>query len=316
MNIPVAEGVRISWDDIPGPVHAAIEAVCGAAIVETRTQMTGFSPGIAARLRCANGARRFVKGGTSDVNADSIALHRHEALVLAELDPITVARRLPVSRLRGVVDLGPWFAMVLDDIDGRHPSLPWHLGDVELVLDMLDKLAEVLTPAPIPVQTIADRHAGTFTGWRILAGAPPDERVDPWWRAHLEQLADLEATWTAYARGDTLLHMDIRADNLLITNGGVFLVDWPHACRGAAYVDVILSAPSIAMQGGPEPTRLLEMSQAGRSADGEAVTAMVCALAGYFTERSLRPTPPGLPTARAFQAAQGVVARRWLRDLL
>jgi hypothetical protein len=38
--------------------------------------------------------------------------------------------------------------------------------------------------------------------------------------------------------------------------------------------------------------------------------------AGYFTERSLRPAPPGLPTVRLFQAAQGEVARRWLAALL
>jgi hypothetical protein len=42
----------------------------------------------------------------------------------------------------------------------------------------------------------------------------------------------------------------------------------------------------------------------------------VCALAGYFTERSLRAPPPGLPTVRAFQAAQGEVTRRWLAQLL
>ena len=36
------------------------------------------------------------------------------------------------------------------------------------------------------------------------------------------------------------------------------------------------------------------------------------ALAGYFTHRALQPPPPGLPTLRAFQAAQGEVARQWL----
>jgi len=39
---------------------------------------------------------------------------------------------------------------------------------------------------------------------------------------------------------------------------------------------------------------------------------VVAAIAGYFTRQSLQPPPPGLPTVRAFQAAQGVVARDWL----
>jgi len=46
------------------------------------------------------------------------------------------------------------------------------------------------------------------------------------------------------------------------------------------------------------------------------VTALVCALAGYLTERSLRPPPPGLPTIRAFQAAHAVIGRRWLAERL
>jgi len=31
-----------------------------------------------------------------------------------------------------------------------------------------------------------------------------------------------------------------------------------------------------------------------------------------FTRQALLPPPPGLPTVRAFQAAQGQVARAWL----
>jgi hypothetical protein len=46
------------------------------------------------------------------------------------------------------------------------------------------------------------------------------------------------------------------------------------------------------------------------------VAALVCAMAGYLTERSLQPPPPGLPTLRAFQAAQATIARRWLTEFI
>jgi hypothetical protein len=46
------------------------------------------------------------------------------------------------------------------------------------------------------------------------------------------------------------------------------------------------------------------------------VAATLCALGGYFTYQSLQPAPAGLPTVRAFQAAQGEVTRRWLAQLL
>lgn len=58
------------------------------------------------------------------------------------------------------------------------------------------------------------------------------------------------------------------------------------------------------------------MTRAGHAADRQALTATICALAGYLTERSLRPPPAGIPTVRAFQAAQAQITRDWLADLL
>jgi aminoglycoside phosphotransferase (APT) family kinase protein len=316
VSAPPAEGARIAWPDVPRPAREAIERVCGSAVTEARTQPGGFSPGVAARVRCADGARWFIKAASADLNPDAPRLHRQEARVLAGLGPLIAARRLPVPRLRGTAELGPWFALVIEDVAGRQPALPWQDGELGLVLAALGRLAEALTPAPVTVPGIAQYLAEDFTGWRALSRTPGDDRIDPWSRARLTELAALEATWAAHAAGDTLLHGDIRADNLLLTAGGVMVVDWPHACRGAAFADLVLLAPSVAMQGGPEPAVLLARSPAGRDARPGAVAALVCALAGYFTARSLEPPPPGLPTVRRFQAAQGEVTRRWLATLM
>jgi hypothetical protein len=72
-------------------------------------------------------------------------------------------------------------------------------------------------------------------------------------------------------------------------------------------------APSVAMQGGPQPEEFLrrfDLSLVSR----RAIEAVICTLAGYFVVRALEPPPPGLPTVRAFQAAQGRAAVRWLRE--
>ena len=325
MSAPPAEGARISWQDMPESARSAIERVCGAPVTEARTQPGGFSPGVAARVRCADGARWFVKAASAELNPDTPRLHRQEARVLAGLEPLIVSGRLPVPRLRGTAEHGPWFALVVDDVDGRQPVVPWRDHELDLVLAALDRLAEALTPVPATVTStapaVADYLGADFSGWRTLARAPRDNRLDPWSRAHLAELAALEATWATHVAGDTLLHADIRADNLLLTGDGgagnrVMVVDWPHACRGAAFVDLAAFAPSVTMQGGPEPAELLARSRAGRNVSRESLAAVVCALAGYFTERSLQPPPPGLPTVRRFQAAQGEVTRRWLATLL
>jgi hypothetical protein len=41
--------------------------------------------------------------------------------------------------------------------------------------------------------------------------------------------------------------------------------------------------------------------------------ALLAAFTGFFVQRSTLPEPPGLPTLRQFQGAQGVEALAWLR---
>ena len=119
MTAPAAEGTRVAWEDLPADVRAAVSGICGAPVVRARTQRGGFSLGVAARVRCADGTRWFVKAVSAEANPLSPLLHRREVRNLAALDPVIVARRLPIPRLRGTADLGPWVALVIDDVAGR-----------------------------------------------------------------------------------------------------------------------------------------------------------------------------------------------------
>jgi aminoglycoside phosphotransferase (APT) family kinase protein len=316
MTAPPAEGVRVDFQSVPAAVRAGIEAICGSPIICARSQPGGFSPGVAARLECADGTRTFVKAVSAEANPHSPAMHRREAEVLRGLDPVIAAGDLPVPRLQGLFEADPWIALVLEDVDGRQPRLPWDRAELARVLAAIDKLAEALTPSPISTATLAEQFRDDFTGWRTLAAGPGSDRLDSWSGEHLHELAGLEECWPEMLAGDTLVHTDLRADNILLAGDRVLFVDWPHACTGAAFVDVAFMAPSVTMQGGPSPDEVVAMTRSGRAASREAVRAAVCAVAGYLTERSLRPPPPGLPTVRAFQAAQGEIARRWLADLL
>jgi hypothetical protein len=67
------------------------------------------------------------------------------------------------------------------------------------------------------------------------------------------------------------------------------------------------------MQGGPSPETLFNDDLVAKTADPEAVTAVLAALTGYFVRQSRQPPPPGLPTLREFRAAQGRTALAWLK---
>jgi Phosphotransferase enzyme family len=122
---------------------------------------------------------------------------------------------------------------------------------------MVTAMAAALTRHPHD-PSIADRLRESFAGWRRLAAAHAagDDLtgLDPWAARHLDRLARLEAAWPQATEGSALLHLDLRADNLLLTPTGV-AVDWPYACAGAAWVDLLLLLPSVAMQGGPTRSR-------------------------------------------------------------
>lgn len=147
------------------------------------------------------------------------------------------------------------------------------------------------------------------------------EGLDPWTVRNLPVLAELAAPWAEFASGDTLAHGDLRADNILLTAPEnaphrVLFVDWPHAQLAAPWFDLLVMLPCVRAQGGPDPEVLFTEHPLGRAADPAGVTATLAALAGYFVGQSRRPSPPGLPTLRVFQRAQGDAALEWLRKRL
>lgn len=306
---PPAAGVRLAWEALPAELRTAVEAWLGEPVVSAISQAGGFSPGVAARLLTASGRRVFLKAVGAELNADSPRFHRREIAIAAALPAHT-----PAPRLLWSYDRDGWVALIFEDIAGVQPQQPWRADELARVLDALNDLAMALTPSPLP-PTIAvrARDSRLINGawWaRVRRDASPG--LDTWSARHLDELIALEALAPAATDGDTLQHFDVRADNVLLTPERVYVVDWPHAQIGAPWLDLVGMAPSVAMQGGPEPEALLRDQPVLRGVAPAALDAFIALIAGYFTWSALQPPPPGIPTVRAFQDAQGVVARRWL----
>jgi hypothetical protein len=306
MSSPAARGARRSWSDLPSAVLAELEQLLGSKIVAAESQPSGFSPGIAARVVLDDGRRAFVKAVGPEPNPDSPTFHRQELRVMSALPPES-----PAPRLIGGVDQGEggWVALALEDLDARHPAEPWRPDELDRVVRGAHALVEALTPSPLETPQVGPTLE-SINGWHLV---DEPEKLDGWSRRHLAELVELEAGVIDIA-GETLLHSDIRADNLLLTDVDVYFVDWPHAQVGPPWVDAVAFAPSVTMQGGPDPETLFARWPGAAEADPDEVTAVVASVAGFFTYRALLPPPPGLPTLREFQAAQGAVARRWLAE--
>jgi aminoglycoside phosphotransferase (APT) family kinase protein len=306
MAFPPARGERLPWQRVPSTIRETIEQRLGARVEHAETRPGGFSPGLAATLELADGRRVFAKAVGPEPNPDSPELHRREARIAETLPP-----EAPAPRFLFSVDDGSWVALVFEHVDGHEPELPWRDTELARVLDALTALAQALTPAPMAAPPVAEQLDAIFHGWRSL-----ESPEDDWAAAHLDELRELESAWAAAAGGETLLHCDVRADNILLTPERVVFVDWPHACIGAAWIDLLAFLPSAAMQGGPLPWAAFESHPVGRDAPPERLRPVLAALAGFFSYRATLPPPPGLSTLRDFQRGQGIEAVAWLRRSL
>ena len=307
---PPAAGQRLPWEAVPARLRAGIEQQLHGQVVAAVTQPGGFSPGVAARLRLADGRRAFIKA-VDHSNPESPGIHRAEARIAAALPAGT-----PAARLLGFIDADDWVILTFEDIDGRMPAQPWQPAEFDLVLAAMADLASSLTPAPISAPPASERYNCLGTGWQLLAGLAGTDDVsdlDPWVRANLGGLAGLEQGFAAAVDGPCLAHGDIRADNVLLTCDRVVFVDWPWACLAQPWFDLVAMLPSVAMNAGPAPEAVLAAHPLTRGADSEAITAVIVALAGTWTYLGRLPAPPGLPTLRAFQRAQAEITLDWLR---
>ena len=310
--VPQAAGVRAPWEALPKQVRDAVAAILGAPVATAATQRGGFSPGVAVRLATVEGHRAFVKAVSVEANPVSPVLHRAEARHTAALPD-----RVAAPRLLGSYDDGTWVALVFEDVAGHQPHVPWRADELGRVLRAVHDLVTSLTPSPIDAPPVAEHMAEGFRGWQELLASDDVHGLDPWAARHREQLAELSASWAEHAAGDSLAHGDLRADNILLTeDGGVVFVDWASAMRAAPWFDLMAMLPCVCAQGGPAPEELFTAHPLARDADPDGVTSVLAALAGFFMANACKPPPPGLPTVRAFQHAQGSAALAWLRTRL
>lgn len=304
---------RISWADLPGHVQAGIEQILGSPVTQATGQQGGFSPGTADRVVTASGGRAFVKAVSPRLNEHSPAIHRKEATVTAALPD-----GIPAPSLIGTFDDGEWIALVLSDVEGRHPLIPWHSAELASVLDALLEVSKTPVPPALGGLPALDHElADAFEGWKRISTDPPAE-CDPWILRNLDILGHLADAGLKDLAGASLVHTDVRSDNVLITpHNGAVLVDWPWACVGSPWVDGLTVLINVRVYD-PEfdVESVLRSHPVFAPANEGSINRVLSGLGAYFTDAARQPPPPGLPTVRAFQLTQSEAVIRWLRQRL
>ncbi len=290
-------------------VREEIESRLGARVRSGSTQPGGFSRGMASRLALADGRTVFAKAIPT---GDSFAYrYRIEGETATQLPA-----GIPAPVVWFTLEIDGWRVLVFDDITGRHPRFD-RATELAAVLAAVDNLARMLTPNPLrEVPTLAADLGSDFTGWRELAGGGLIGDLDEWSRRNVDRLAVLESGWERVTVGQTLLHTDLRADNMLVRpDGTVIVVDWSWPCVGAAWVDLVFLMTDLAVHGvDPEP--ILRSHALTQDIDPKAISAVVCALAGYWIRESCRPGGSQSAALRRHRAESGRATVAWLQRRL
>jgi aminoglycoside phosphotransferase (APT) family kinase protein len=323
VSAPRAVGVRAAYGTIPGHVRAWVDSTLGSPVVEAREQVGGMSPGCATRLVCADGTRAFVKAVGAGLNPHTPVLFRREVLALELL-----GRHPSWAGLIASYDDDDWVALLLEDVEGSHPDLSLD-QEMDRLVEQTDELSATMNarvtslppptpgdggqalyrPGPTDFATVTRGWVGAFDR---LHEVPPDllprwvlDRVDPL-REQVSMLLD-ETT-------DTVVHVDIRNDNLIQRpTGELVFLDWGAFGRGPAWLDPLVAR--LERVDSPWFDTSLASSPALRAAGDEVVTAWLVGMGTILAWRAHSAVDVNLPTLAAFRRTEsarflGAAARR------
>ncbi|KRC46086.1 hypothetical protein ASE19_19605 [Nocardioides sp. Root79] len=289
---------RVEWAHLPPRVRQAVEGHLGSPVTEAASQGAGFTPGFASVLTCADGTRHFVKAAAVKAQRLFAESYREEARKLRG-----IPSGVPAPRLLWTDEVEDWFLLSTEYVEGRAPARPWTPADLALASDMAVRIADLLTPAPgVGLGTAVDEFASWPGLWAVID------------HPRAAELGALASGYADVVAGETLVHTDIRDDNILVLDEErAVLCDWNWPVVGAPWLD------SLFLLIGPRGDGLdvdahIDAHPLLSSVPAEHVDVVLALILGYFTVSAAEPVPPTSPHIRAAQAWQRDVIDQWLAE--
>jgi len=245
-----------------------VEKITGAKPISWRFVERGYTVAERWVVSLDNGTSVFVKVATDE---DTVGWLRDEAKVYRSIHGDFLPKFIGW-------DDGEFPLLVLEDLSAGAWSWEWSRAHIERVLKTLDVVARTDVPQDFPEMTLMSEK---LTGWQEVAQDP----------SGFFRLGLVSADWLARAlptliqaenglklAGDSLVHADVRSDNICFYGDRTLLIDWNWARKGNPKVDLIFWLPSLHSEGGPPPWEItLDEPE------------LIAAVAGFYAARAHQP---------------------------
>lgn len=187
--------------------------------------------------------------------------------------------------------------LFIEDLSACHWPPPWTNAQIAAVQTAVKDLA--VKPIPAALQStlprMEDLHGGKagLPGWKDVADNPEPFLSlqlcsESWLDKCLPVL--MNAAAMAELKGESLVHNDLRSDNLCFRDGQAIFVDWNWTRIGNSLFDVAAWLPSLHSEGGPLPETILP--------DGAEMASF---MSGYWASQAGLEPFPNAPRVRPLQ---------------
>lgn len=254
-----------------------VEALLGARVVSTEpVHGRGYTHNRRERVRLDDGRSVFVKAAVDELSAGWLRL---EHVVYAAVAAPFMPGFLGYDEKSGLP------LLVIEDLSDAHWPPPWREGDIDQVRSTLDAVAA--TRVPDGLTSIGEWKAEWLSCWRAVRDDPEPFLATgvasrEWLESNLPAV-EAAAERAPVADGSSLLHLDVRSDNLALTERGAVLIDWNWASGGNPLLDLVAWAPSLSIETGMRPEDVV---------DAEGVGEMAALIAGVWASVAGLPPPP------------------------
>ncbi len=307
------------WSAVPVELKALIGEVLGSPVVRGTRVWGSYGPGPSFRLLLADGRRAFTKALWKDSNEFQVAAFHTELRIYSEMADI-ISHWAPEQY--GTVQHGDWHALLLEDV-GPMSAPPWSRSKVRAVTAGLAELHRATAGASMPdwLPRLATMDLTHIQLWQPSVGRDDLERVAnlspqpgealEWLMTHVPALVEAAVLLPESDTPHSLLHVDVRSDNLRLQRGRLRLFDWPFASVGPHEFDAVAFAQTVEAEGGPGCENVIRWYGENNEVRPEIVTRSVASVSGLFAKLAPQPDIPALPRLRPWQRVQLRVTLRW-----